>query len=190
MSADVKLCNQDGENANVINSHLCHYFRLWNNAPQFSSFTHSISVNVGGRAAPKKKRSLQIPCHSESRISLIPTASLSLSPTHCLFLTSRPRPTPFHSLPSFLLHFSISCWENDSFSLRRLLPGPSVCWRWMNWGQLRSTFLFFFLVAGGGGGRKALSYSLPLMFLMSPGLSRDHVHDLSSHLPPSPTESN
>lgn len=54
---------------------------------------------------------------------------VSVSPTHCLFLTSHPLPTPLHLFPYFLSDFSLYCLVFfPSIAPFSLIPVLSVLW--------------------------------------------------------------
>lgn len=104
--SDLKFYKQDkskNQDTSVLNSHHCHYPRLWNNVHQISY--HS-SVNVGGHVVPKK--ALKIPPITN------PT---SLSSPQCLCLS--------HSLS--LSHKPPSSYAPPSPPVFSLSTSPFLC---------------------------------------------------------------
>lgn len=112
----VKLYNQhknENQSPSVKNSHQCHYSRLWKYIHQISYRSHRRSVNVGGHLVYLKKKKTHIPCHYKSSISHPHSLFVSVSPTHCLFLTSHPLPTPLNLFQSYFQSFSLGLFYHS-----------------------------------------------------------------------------
>lgn len=60
-----------------------------------------------------KKKKTHIPCHYKSSISHPHSLFVSVSPTHCLFLTSHPLPTPLNLFQSYFQSFSLGLFYHS-----------------------------------------------------------------------------
>ena len=109
--SDLKFYKKDkskNQDTSVLNSHHCHYPRLWNNVYQISCRS---SVSVGGHVVPKK--ALKIPAITNptslsSPQCLCLSHSLSLSPSRATFFLRPSISSRLFSLTSPFLCLSIA----------------------------------------------------------------------------------